>query len=160
MFGRIGLAHDREHVRLREQREDQPGHQERPEGDVGSHPDAPHGGWGPPGPLDFVVLTRIAGGAIARGDGEPDGVTGGIEIWAGPRLGAVAITFGGALLGAGAFGSELRLHLVENEVLSLALIGGYGWYWLAGGLGIGVGHGPRFGLDLAFAAGTGEDGPY
>lgn len=111
-------------------------------------PGVAHLGWGEPEPPSFAVGVRTGGGPLVRAN-DPDGAMGGFEIWAGPRYGPLVVA-GYGVLGAGAFGGELQLH-VETEHVAVLASAGYGFYWLVGGIGFAAGHGPRAGLEIDFA---------
>ncbi|MDC3956443.1 hypothetical protein [Polyangium jinanense] len=114
------------------------------------NPAKPHLGYGPPADSTWVFVARIGGGAIRRDD-----VTaglGGIEVFTGPQFGR--FSFGlSAMIGAGSIGGEVRYRFEPAKVLAIVPFAGYGYYPIAGIVGLNVGHGGRVGAELQFSLG-------
>ncbi|MDI1437054.1 hypothetical protein [Polyangium sorediatum] len=114
------------------------------------NPAKPHLGYGPPADSTWVFVARVGGGAIRR-----DSVTaglGGIEVFTGPQFGR--FSFGlSAMIGAGSIGGEVRYRFEPAKVLAIVPFAGYGYYPIAGIVGLNVGHGGRIGAELQFSLG-------
>lgn len=114
------------------------------------NPAKPHLGYGPPADSPWVFVARIGGGAIRRDD-----VTaglGGFEVFTGPQFGR--FSFGlSVMIGAGSIGGEVRYRFEPAKVLAIVPFAGYGYYPIAGIVGLNAGHGGRVGAELQFSLG-------
>ncbi|MDI1449373.1 hypothetical protein [Polyangium sp. 6x1] len=114
------------------------------------NPAKPHLGYGPPADSTWVFVARISAGAIRRAP-----VTaglGGFEIFTGPQFGR--FSFGlSAMIGAGSIGGEVRYRFDPAKILSIVPFAGYGYYPIAGIVGLNAGHGGRVGAELQFSLG-------
>ncbi|WP_281318814.1 hypothetical protein [Polyangium sp. y55x31] len=114
------------------------------------NPGKPHLGYGPPADSTWVFVARIGGGVIHR---EPVAAgLGGFEIFTGPQFGR--FSFGlSAMIGAGSIGGEVRYRFDPTKALAIVPFAGYGWYPIAGIVGLNAGHGGRVGAELQVALG-------
>lgn len=117
-------------------------------------PDRPHLGYGEPSTMRWIVIGRMGGGPLMGRTDDDDGAMGGIGLFFGPQFGRFSIGIGGTLMGAGALGAELRYAIPVARWLSLVPFAGHGYYWLVGGPGFNVGHGPWGGLEINFPVGS------
>lgn len=114
------------------------------------NPAKPHLGYGPPADSTWVFVARIGGGVIHR---EPVAAgLGGFEIFTGPQFGR--FSFGlSAMIGAGSIGGEVRYRFDPTKALAIVPFAGYGWYPIAGIVGLNAGHGGRVGAEFQVALG-------
>ena len=113
-------------------------------------PGAPHFGYDEPEDLRWILSVRVGGGPLMGKTDDEDGAMAGIGFFFGPQLHRFSLGLGGTLLGAGSLGAELRYDIHVARWLSLVPFAGYGYYWLVGGPGFNVGHGPLGGLEINF----------
>lgn len=117
-------------------------------------PEQAHFGYDAPEDLRWILVTRVGGGPLLGQTDDERGAMGGIGLFFGPQFSRFSVGIGGTLLGAGALGTELRYDIPAARWLSLVPFAGYGYYWLVGGPGFNVGHGPWAGLELNFPLGA------
>ena len=117
-------------------------------------PEEQHLGFDAPDDLRWIIVARIGGGPLLGRTDAEDGAMGGVGLFFGPQFSRFSVGIGGTLLGAGALGAELRYDVPAARWLSLVPSAGYGYYWLVGGPGFNVGHGPWAGLEINFPLGA------
>jgi hypothetical protein len=117
-------------------------------------PEQEHFGYDAPDDLRWILVARVGGGPLLGKTDAERGAMGGVGLFFGPQFHRFSVGIGGTLLGAGALGTELRYDIPAARWLSLVPFAGYGYYWLVGGPGLNVGHGPWAGLELNFPLGA------
>lgn len=115
-----------------------------------TRPNFPHLGYLPPGDATWIFSIRVGGGAVRRAP--YTGGLGGFEMFIGKQYGRFAVG-GFGMLGAGAWGGEMRLRFDPAKVVTIVPFFGYGYYPIVGYLGFNAGHGARWGVELLFSPG-------